>query len=237
VLEREQHLGQLDGLAAAAAHELGTPLATIALVARELDRAMPKDSPYSEDIALMRTQVERCRDILSKLTSLGAGYAGPLTDFALGDLIEEVVAPHRAFGIEINVTLKGVAPEPICRRQAGLLYGLGNLVENAVDHARTQVNVTAEWDGLTIRLCIADDGPGFRQDILPRLGEPYVHRGVRKAREHGLGLGLFIARTLLERSGAAIAFANASPPERGARVSVAWQRAEFEAGTGAINEM
>ena len=237
VLEREQHLGQLDGLAAAAAHELGTPLATIALVARELDRAMPKDSPYAEDIALMRTQVERCRDILSKLTSLGAGYAGPLTDFALGDLIEEVVAPHRAFGIEINVTLKGVAPEPICRRQAGLLYGLGNLVENAVDHARTQVNVTAEWDELTIRLCIADDGPGFRQDILPRLGEPYVHRGVRKAREHGLGLGLFIARTLLERSGAAIAFANATPPERGARVSVVWQRAEFEAGTGTNNEM
>ncbi len=238
VLEREQHLGQLDGLAAAAAHELGTPLATIALVARELDRAMPKDSPHSEDIALMRTQVDRCRDILSKLTSLGAGYAGPLTSFAIGDLIEEVVAPHRAFGIEITVVLQGEGREPVSRRQAGLLYGLGNLVENAVDHAASEVVVRAEWDDNAIRLSIADDGPGFRQDILPRLGEPYVHRRGRKGSDDGLGLGLFIARTLLERSGAAIAFSNAYPPERGARVTIAWPRAEFEQGTtGGETEM
>ena len=176
VLEREQHLGQLDGLAAAAAHELGTPLATIALVARELDRAMPQDSPYADDIALMRTQVDRCRDILSKLTSLGAGYD-------------------------------------------------------------TEVIVTADWDDVAIRLSIADNGPGFRPDILPRLGEPYVHRGGRKGSDDGLGLGLFIARTLLERSGAAIAFANAYPPERGARVSIAWPRAEFERGTSGETEM
>jgi two-component system sensor histidine kinase RegB len=228
VLEREQHLGQLDGLAAAAAHELGTPLATIALVARELDRAIPQGSPHSEDIALLRAQVERCRDILSKLTSLGSGYAGPLTTLALGDLIEDIVAPHRAFGVEIDIQLEGQSPEPVCRRNAGVLYGLGNLVENAVDHADTEVRIIARWDEREVVIRIEDDGPGFRSDILPRLGEPYLHRRGRKARHGGLGLGLFIARTLLDRSGAAIRFRNATPPERGARAQVRWSRADFE---------
>jgi two-component system sensor histidine kinase RegB len=236
VLEREQHLGQLDGLAAAAAHELGTPLATIALVARELDRAIPKDSPHSEDIILLRQQVERCRDILSKLTSLGSGYAGPLTTLALGDLIEDVVAPHRAFGVEIDIELEGEGAEPICRRNAGLLYGLGNLVENAVDHAAGRVRVLAQWDEDAVTIRVEDDGPGFRADLLPRLGEPYVHRGGRKMRAGGLGLGLFIARTLLERTGAVIRFANAASPARGARVKARWPRAEFEAGTVGITD-
>lgn len=231
VLEREQHLGQLDGLAAAAAHELGTPLATIALVARELDRATPPGSANAEDIALLRAQVERCRDILSKLTSLGSGYAGPLTTMALGDLIEDIVAPHRAFGVEIEIALEGEAPEPVCRRNAGVIYGLGNLVENAVDHADTEVRVIARWSASEVLIRIEDDGPGFRQDLLPRLGEPYLNRRGRKAREGGLGLGLFIARTLLERSGAAIHFGNASSPARGARVQALWARADFETDT------
>jgi two-component system, sensor histidine kinase RegB len=230
VLEREQHLGQLDGLAAAAAHELGTPLATIALVARELDRSMPPDSPHADDIALLRTQVERCRDILSKLTSLGSGYAGPLTSMALGDLIEDVVAPHRAFGVDLDIVLEGAGAEPLCRRNAGVLYGLGNLVENAVDHADHTVRVLASWTDESVVIRVEDDGPGFRADLLPRLGEPYVHRRGRKDRDDGLGLGLFIARTLLERSGAAIRFGNAAAPERGARVQVRWARADFEAG-------
>lgn len=230
VLEREQHLGQLDGLAAAAAHELGTPLATIALVARELDRAIPDDNPHAEDIALLRSQVDRCREILSKLTSLGTGYAGPLTTMALGDLIEDVAAPHRAFGVEIEIVIEGEGPEPLCRRNAGLLYGLGNLVENAVDHAATRVRVIAQWDSSLVTIRIEDDGPGFRPDLLPRLGEPYVHRGGRLGASGGLGLGLFIARTLLERTGAAIAFRNAPGPARGARVVAHWPRDEFEAG-------
>lgn len=233
VLEREQHLGQLDGLAAAAAHELGTPLATIALVARELDRAIPPGSPHAEDIALMRSQVERCRDILSKLTSLGSGDAGPLTTMSVGDLIEETVAPHRAFGVDIEIALMGDGDEPLCRRNAGLLYGLGNLVENAVDHAASRVRVLAQWDEGAVTIRVEDDGPGFRSDLLPRLGEPYLHRGGRMARAGGLGLGLFIARTLLERTGAMIRFANGTGPDRGARVMARWARAEFEAGTPA----
>jgi two-component system sensor histidine kinase RegB len=101
-------------------------------------------------------------------------------------------------------------------------------VENAVDHADTEVRVIARWDEREVLIRIEDDGPGFRADLLPRLGEPYLHRRGRKARQGGLGLGLFIARTLLERSGASIRFGNANPPERGARAQARWSRADFE---------
>ena len=107
MLAREQHLSQLDGLAAAAAHELGTPLATIALVAKELDHALPQDGPVAEDIKLLREQVERCRTILGKLTSLGQDQSAFLETMSLSHLIEEVVAPQRALGIEIEVSSHG----------------------------------------------------------------------------------------------------------------------------------
>src|SRR6478672_690417 len=135
VLAREQHLSQLDGLAAAAAHELGTPLATIALVARELSRLAPPEGEMAEDITLLREQSQRCRDILSKLTELSAGE--PFDRVPLAALIEEVVAPHRDFGVAINVALSaGDVDEPIGGRNPAILYGLGNLLENAVDFAR-----------------------------------------------------------------------------------------------------
>ncbi|MGL4444881.1 MAG: ActS/PrrB/RegB family redox-sensitive histidine kinase [Alsobacter sp.] len=231
VLAREQHLSQLDGLAAAAAHELGTPLATIALVAKELDRNGPKEGLLAEDIALLRQQVERCRGILGKLTSLGNEPAGPLGTMTLSLLIEEVASPHRPFDVEIGVTTSGKEPEPTCRRNPGLIYGLGNLIENAVDFALNSVNVTAWWDAASVRVEIVDDGPGFPGEILGRIGEPYLSgRGTRRAKagEGGMGLGLFIAKSLLERSGATLVFGNA--PGGGARVTVTWPRHSFERG-------
>src|SRR5215212_11420280 len=107
VLAREQHLSQLDGLAAAAAHELGTPLATIALVAKELDHAMPQDGPVAEDLKLLRSQVERCRTILTKLTSMSQDQAAFLETIALTHLIEELVAPQRSLGFDVRVTAEG----------------------------------------------------------------------------------------------------------------------------------
>ncbi len=232
VLAREQHLSQLDGLAAAAAHELGTPLATIALVAKELQRIGPSDGLVGEDIALLGQEVDRCRGILRKLTSLGDGTAGPLDTMRLGLLIEEVAGPQRPFDVAIEVNLDGTGLEPVCRRNPGILYGLGNLVENAVDFARKSVHIDARWDAGSVEVVIRDDGPGFSPDVLARLGEPYVTtRGGTRTPDGaggGMGLGLFIAKTLLERSGASLRMENA--PEGGAVVRIAWPRLAFERG-------
>lgn len=230
VLAREQHLSQLDGLAAAAAHELGTPLGTIALVARELTRLAPPEGEMAEDIALLREQVERCRGILGKLSSLQDEDAGPLDQLTLRLLIEEAAGPQRPFGVPFEITMTGEKPEPVCRRNPGMIYGLGNIVDNAVDFARSKVSIAAEWTPTLVLLTIADDGPGFPADVLLRAGEPYLTRGTAESRAGGgLGLGLFIAKTLLERGGAALEFSNRPAPETGARIRIAWPRALFEA--------
>jgi two-component system, sensor histidine kinase RegB len=234
VLAREQHLSALDGLAAAAAHELGTPLATITLVATELERALEKGSPLTEDVVLLREQAQRCRQILGKLTELSAD-SEPFDRMPLSALLEEVVAPHRNFGVDINVALNPHdAAEPIGGRNPAILYGLGNLVENAVDFARGTVNVTADWTGEDVAVTITDDGPGFAPEIMDRIGDPYVTSRRRRRMNvggeagGGLGLGFFIAKTLLERAGATLEFENRTAPERGAVVKVRWGRGDFE---------
>ncbi|HXV28882.1 MAG TPA: ActS/PrrB/RegB family redox-sensitive histidine kinase [Sinorhizobium sp.] len=223
VLQREKHLSQLDGLAAAAAHELGTPLATISVVAKEMERELGADPRFGEDVHLLRSQSERCRDILKRLTTLSSESEEHMRLLPLSSLIEEVMAPHREFGIEIKLIEKGDrASEPVGTRNAGILYGLGNLLENAVDYAREAVTVTVEHTAERVQVTIEDDGAGFAPDILARIGEPYVTRRQKDDSAGGLGLGLFIAKTLLERSGARLRFENGDP---GARVSVEWPRA------------
>jgi two-component system sensor histidine kinase RegB len=233
VLTREQHLSQLDGLAAAAAHELGTPLSTISVIAKELENAIPADAPHGEDVRLLRSQATRCRDILAKLTELSAS-GEPFDRTPLTSLIEEVVAPHRDFGVAIAVSSqRDGTPEPVGARNPAILYGLGNLVENAVDFASERVDVAMQWNEDTVEVTITDDGPGFAPDILSRIGEPYVTTRRRRPDDNddqptGLGLGFFIAKTLLERSGATLNFANRSSPQRGAIVTLRWKRADFE---------
>ncbi|KPF70719.1 ATPase [Bosea sp. AAP35] len=230
VLAREQHLSQLDGLAAAAAHELGTPLATIALVARELSRLAPAEGEMAEDITLLREQVERCRGILGKLASLQDDDAGPLDQLTLRLLIEEAAGPQRPFGVPFEIVMRGDKPEPVCRRNPGMIYGLGNIVDNAVDFARSTVTITAEWNESYVTLTIADDGPGFPPDVLLRAGDPYLTHGANESRAGGgLGLGLFIAKTLLERGGAVMEFSNLPNPASGACVRMTWLRVAFEA--------
>jgi two-component system sensor histidine kinase RegB len=236
VLEREQHLSQLNGLAAAAAHELATPLSTITVIATDLDREIEPDSPYAEDVRLLREQAQRCREILAKLTELSTSEE-PFGRMPLSALIEEVIDPHRNFGVEIDVMkAPSEAPEPIGRRNPGILYGLGNLIENAVDFAREQVTVATEWDAEEITVTMTDDGPGFAPEIMERIGEPYV-----TSRRHGdqvgggLGLGFFIAKTLLERSGATLTFQNRVAPDHGAVVRVQWGRSDFEQAAAPIS--
>lgn len=234
ILEREQHLTQLDGLAAAAAHELGTPLATIVLITRELQEQTPGEGPVAEDLAALVDEVARCRVILGKLTSLGSdsGPGALYGGMSLSQLLQEAAEPHHNFGVELVVAGSGDGPEPIAPRNPGLLYGLGNLIENAVDFARSRVDVTARWTPDAVFVRIEDDGPGFPPQVLSRVGEPYVTtRANRRAKSDegsGLGLGLFIAKTLLERSGAKVAVANAAAPAHGARISIEWPRAALE---------
>jgi two-component system sensor histidine kinase RegB len=233
VLTREQHLSQLDGLAAAAAHELGTPLSTISVIAKELERAIAPNAPHGDDVRLLREQATRCRDILAKLTELSAG-GEPFDRMPLTALIEEVVAPHRHFGVTIDV----IAPsdrsaEPVGARNSAILYGLGNLLENAVDFARERVAVDAQWSEDSVAVTISDDGPGFAPEILGRIGEPYVtsrrhHQNDSGEESAGLGLGFFIAKTLLERSGATLSFENRPQPQCGAIVRLSWARSDFE---------
>jgi two-component system sensor histidine kinase RegB len=237
VLAREQHLTQLDGLAAAAAHELGTPLATIALVAKELDHALPEDGPIAEDIRLLREQVERCRTILAKLTSLGQDQAAFLETISLSHLVEEIVAPQRSLGFDIDVEVSGEGPEPMGRRNPGVVYGLSNILDNAVDFAEERVTLKARWTRDEVRLEIRDDGPGYAPEVLLRVGEPYVTtRSAAKRLDSdeeggsGLGLGLFIAKTLIERSGAQLSLSNAAPPGTGAVARIVWPRHAFERG-------
>ena len=233
VLAREQHLSQIDGLAAAAAHELGTPLSTITVIAKELENAISADDPHGEDVRLLREQATRCRDILAKITELSAS-GSPFDRLPLAAIIEEVVAPHRNFGVAIDVIMPPDRDAvPVGARNPAILYGLGNLLENAVDFASERVVVDATWSADTVGVTISDDGPGFAADILARIGEPYVTSRKlgptdRADEPTGLGLGLFIAKTLLERSGAVLSFENHALPNRGAVVTVRWPRAEFE---------
>jgi two-component system sensor histidine kinase RegB len=234
VLAREQHLTQLDGLAAAAAHELGTPLSTIVLVSRELERTLAGNADAAGDIKTLREQAQRCRDILSKITQLSSTGA-PFDRMKLSTLIEETVAPHRDFGVAIKVRIAVAgSQEPVGLRNPAILYGVGNILENAVDFARNEVEVNAWWNNDTVEIVVSDDGPGFAPDIVKRIGEPYLSRRrgpVDTPSEHtGLGLGVFIARTLLERTGAKVSFTNRVFPDHGAVVQIAWPRARFEAG-------
>lgn len=238
VLAREQKLHALDGLAAAAAHELGTPLSTIVLVTKELERGLAPDSPLAEDIALLKSQALRCREILQKLTQRPSDEQDPLhASLSVTQLLEEAAAPHRLFAVRIIIDARPIegAPtrEPVGQRRPGMIYGLGNLIENAVEFARERVTITARWTEHDLTIAIADDGPGFPPEVMDALGEPYVTtRFASDASEDdepaGLGLGFFIAKTLLERSGAALSLENRAFPARGAVVNIVWPRASFD---------
>ena len=257
VLAREQKLHALDGLAAAAAHELGTPLATIALVTKELERSSGQWPELKEDVTLLRSQAERCRDILRKLTRSPTEQDPHHVSLPVTQLLQEAAGPHATSQVRIRISAaaappatprlpanlpagpRGTAPAdnpraPRGEPRPGLIYGLGNIIENAVDFASDEVGIAAAWDDREIEVTVTDDGPGFAADIIDTLGDPYVttrgsgQRLGRTGKEAaGLGLGFFIAKTLLERSGARVSLENRSPPEHGAIVRVTWARSSF----------
>lgn len=236
VLAREQRLSALDGLAAAAAHELGTPLGTIALVARELQRDKPTGDQLDEDLNLLRSQAERCKEILSRLTHRPDARDALYARIEIDALLSEIVAPHRDMDVSFDLATDGETPAPSLVRRPEILYGLGNFVENASDYARRTVTLTGKFDKEMVRISITDDGPGFPMDMVDRLGEPYVTtrprgtpRSVRDGSHEGMGLGFFIGKTLLERSGASVLFGNRTDGRTGAVVIVEWPRDAIEA--------
>jgi two-component system, sensor histidine kinase RegB len=239
VLAREQKLHALDGLAAAAAHELGTPLSTIAVVTKELQHAVGSTSPLYEDIGLLNSQALRCREILQKLTRHPSEQDPLHARVSVRAMLEEAAAPYRSGAVAITITamptdgeIGPIPREAVVERRPGVIYGLGNIIENAGDFAASKVDIAAEWSATQLVVSITDDGPGFPADVMDNIGEPYVTTRPGEATElhaaqdnaTGLGLGFFIAKTLLERSGATVSLANRSGGQTGAIVEVRWPR-------------
>ena len=238
-LSREHRLAALGALATAAAHELGTPLGTIAVVARELERSLPPGSTDVEDVKLLREQAERCRTIIARLANPEEAMLGATARLPLGPFLDDVVSAHRGEDIEIRVTITPPSADsavPQVWRAPELLHGLSNLIENAADFAHFLVAVEASWDDQFLNISVADDGPGFAPEIFVTLGEPYItSRPGRNALgenemgplgsldEHeGMGLGFFIAKVMLEQTGGVVKAEN--PQGGGAQVSMRWAR-------------
>lgn len=250
-LAREQKLTDLGGVVAAAAHELGTPLATIKLTSAELMEELEGQEDLYEDAVLIREQANRCRDILRSMgragkTDLQVRKAPLLT------LIEEAAEPHLDRGKNLrfaeNITQTSEGEVPIVYRRPEIIHGLRNLIQNAVDFASENVWIESDWTQEKITVRVMDDGRGYSNSVIGRIGNPFV-RNRRSERERqqrpgyeGMGLGLFIAKTLLERSGARLSFSNGSDSrhaksehlkDRGAIVEVTWPRDKLDAGQDA----
>jgi two-component system, sensor histidine kinase RegB len=221
-LEREAKMSALGSLAAAAAHELGGPLGTITLVARELEEAIGDDPEFGDDIRLLNQEARRCRDILVDLAKRAEGEE-PFPRLALAPLLREVAAPYEA-SRSIAVEASERAAPIMLRRSPELLHGLANFVSNAARHATARVTLGADVIGSDLVVTVADDGPGFDPALLPQLGEPFL--GPSRSGSGGTGLGIFIATTLLERTGGKIAYSNA--PGGGAKVEIRWRRTHIE---------
>ena len=249
-LSREQKLTDLGGVVAAAAHELGTPLATIKLASSELMDELENREDLWADAALIREQANRCRDILRDMGQAGKDDLH-LRQAPLMTVIAEAAEPHAHRGKAVHFShdpLAGVEmSQPAILRKPEIIHGLRNLVQNAVDFANKNVWVEGHWTTNTISIRIVDDGTGFPPHLIGRIGDPFVGRrktpseGQDRPGYEGMGLGLFIAKTLLERSGAELSFANGSDPymtapdtakHTGAIVEVKWPRDTIDARHG-----
>jgi two-component system sensor histidine kinase RegB len=250
-LAREQKLTDLGGVVAAAAHELGTPLATIKLVSAELMHELEDRPDLLEDARLIRDQADRCRDILRDMGRAGKDDLH-LRQAPLSAALREAAEPHMARGKRVEFAFAPVdgSPDrqPTILRRPEIIHGLRNLVQNAVDFARSTVWIEGEWTDRTVTVRIIDDGDGFPPNVIGRIGDPFVRfrrsepETTRRPGYEGMGLGLFIAKTLLERSGAELTFANATDPflssedrpERcGAVVEAVWTMSDLAVPAGA----
>lgn len=237
-LAREQKLTDLGGVVAAAAHELGTPLATIKLVSSELLEELADNPELREDAELIREQADRCRDILHSMGRQGKSDRHMMTS-PISALIDEAAEPHKDRGKTIHFEFSprrgGPDKMPIILRKPEIIHGVRNLIQNAVDFADTSVWVETHWSNEQITVRVIDDGKGYPTDLIGRIGDPFIRRRSKRddrasrPEYEGMGLGLFIAKTLLERTGAEVFFSNArdhkstdGAPRTGAIAEVVW---------------
>lgn len=246
-LSREQKLTDLGGVVAAAAHELGTPLATIKLASAELVDELDERPDLKEDANLIREQADRCRVILRDMGRAGKDDLH-LRQAPLSAVVNEAAEPHldrdKIVHFEEGPASGGGVMQPTILRKPEIIHGLRNLIQNAVDFSRENVWVQTSWTDDQISVRIVDDGRGYPPQLIGRIGDPFMRRRraetERKKRPEyeGMGLGLFIAKTLLERTGAQLRFSNASEgstktkgpgQRRGAVVEVTWPRSKIDA--------
>ncbi len=232
-LAQEQRMSSLGALAAAAAHELGTPLSTISVVAKEMLREVEADDPLREDVELLSSESERCRSILARLS------VDPIGDFSefytlvpLPALIEAAASNYRSDTIKVTfesgpITDGAPRTAPIQVRSPEIMQGVGNIVQNALSFARQEIHIATRWTTEWSEVEVTDDGPGFSEALLDELGTPFI--STRQGEEGHMGLGVFIAKTLLERTGATVIFGNRRSAEGGAAVAVRWPNPVFKA--------
>lgn len=229
ILEEKRRTTALGALAAAAVHELGSPLGTIAVVAKEMERETHPDDPFKEDIAILGEQTEKCKRILADLArNPDRKMAEMSSPLRFDRLLMEIASEQLKEDSEASVEVISRVPEnlPFLEKTPDLDYGLGNLIGNALSYAREKVTVTVEGNADIIEVQIQDDGPGFTPVTLATVGQPYI--STRESRQHHMGLGIFISVNLLEASGAQLTFTNA--PKGGALISVKWPRSVLEPG-------
>lgn len=236
-LAREQKLSALGGLAAAAAHELGSPLGTINLIAKDLVRDHGDDPELREDLEVLAAQAMRCGRILSHLSTRSEEAETHLKRITIDGLLHEAARPMRDAGAQIDVQSEA-APSatkdaPTLERKPEVLHALRNFIDNGARLAKTKVNVHAYWDDEYLWVQIIDDGPGFDADVLNSMGEPFLRsrtsprrKQIDDKRGEGMGLGIFIATTLLDRTGADISFYNRG--QNGAVVEISWRSDDIE---------
>ena len=224
ILAKEHELESIGLQAAAAAHSLGTPLSTITVVARELEKEIGKNPKYEKDIDLLLSQTKRCSEILKNLSKDQFKEDDFLYNIKIEELLSEIVRSFSEIS-EKKLSLFSEKNElnPQIDRTLEITYGLRNFIGNAVKYSNSLVDISLESNNKITAVKVCDDGPGFSEDILNVLGEPYI-RSKNKiiSSKSGLGLGTFIGKTLLERMKAKVMFEKC-PKTNGAMVIVKWQ--------------
>ena len=208
VISKEYELESLGGQAAAAAHSLGTPLATISVVAKELKKEIGSDKEISKDIDLLISQTKRCSEILKQISKKQIEEDVFLSSIKFEDLLEEIINSFKETSSkEINLDSEDDKNKINIERTPEIIYGLRNFIGNAVKFSKSKVKINLKSDSQKVEIKINDDGPGIPDDVIDKIGEPYIKSKSKELNlNSGLGLGTFLGKTLLERQGAILSF-------------------------------